>query len=122
MGLNVVDDVSPPENKGIFTVVEIACSNGRDLKTYQKAFWLPKTLVKAVLLLRDAIHMNRLDSIPDEKCAKAITFKIRNAEPTLAFLKIVKVLSETGAIVKIENAPKAVAEELRKLNINVEVV
>jgi len=119
MGINIVSDSSTSEGRGIFVVVEIACTNGRDIKTYQKAFWLPKGLVKAVLSLRDAIHVNRLENIPDEKCTKAVTFKIKGVEPTIAFHRMVKNLSEIGVMIKIENAPKGFAEELKKLNVEV---
>jgi hypothetical protein len=119
MGLNVVNDTSTSEGRGIFVIVEMACSNGRDIKIYKKVFWLPKGLVRAVLSLRDAIHVNRLENIPDEKCTKAVTFKIKNAEPTVAFYRIIKTLNEIGVMVRIENAPKQIAEELKKLNVEV---
>jgi hypothetical protein len=98
----LVEDSSPSDGKGIFTIIEMVCYNNSDIKTFQKAFWLPKSSIKAALRLRDNIFANRVFGIPDEKCSKHVTFIIKNTEPTPIFNKIVSALKEIGVEVELK--------------------
>jgi hypothetical protein len=98
----IMDVNSPSEGRGILTRVEVICKDGNnDLKPYVRVFWLPQSSIRAVMLLRESIHINRLMNISDDDCVKSVTFIVKDVTPTMIFRKIV--------------------ETLRSMNINVEV-
>ena len=88
-------DSVPNEGRGIFTSVEVVCSDSNDIKTFSKHFWLPQSLIAATLRLRDYVHINRVMDVEDMRCTKHVHFKIK-AEPTAWFYKIVKTLKDVG--------------------------
>jgi hypothetical protein len=91
----VVLESIPNEGKGIFTSVNVICSDSNDIKTFSKHFWLPQSLITATLRLRDYVHINRVMDIEDSKCTKHVHFRVK-AEPTAWFYKIVKTLRDVG--------------------------
>jgi len=92
----VVLESIPNEGRGIFTSVDVICSDSNnDIKTFSKHFWLPQTLITATLRLRDYVHVNRVMDIEDSRCTKHVHFRIK-AEPTPWFYKIVKTLKDVG--------------------------
>jgi hypothetical protein len=91
----VVLESIPNEGRGIFTSVEVVCSDNNDIKTFSKHFWLPQSLIVAALRLRDYVHINRVMDVEDIRCTKHVHFRVK-AEPTQWFFKIVKTLRDVG--------------------------
>jgi hypothetical protein len=91
----IVLESVPNEGRGIFTSVNVICSDSNDIKTFSKHFWLPQQLLAATLRLRDYVHINRIMDIEDVRCTKHVHFKIKS-EPTIWFFKIVKTLKDVG--------------------------
>ena len=106
----VVSESAPNEGKGIFTSVEVVCTDNS--VTFSKCFWLPQSLIAATLRLRDNVHINRIMDIEDSECTKHVHFRIK-ARPTQWFYKIVKTLREAGvhvtASVEIKSAEEVVS-------------
>jgi len=128
----MVSNVDPINGKGIYTTVEVVCSDKMS-GTFESfgpfKFWLPKKVFKAAHEISRHVHINRIFNIDDSLCQKFVKFFIKRTEPLKPFFVIVRGLREADVDVSVEilvekhlvDRLNDAVQRLREMGVKVEV-